>query len=97
MTQKPDNPPAFADKVALVKELDAKRDDICNSLVPSDIRMMQALIAQQDAIIQKQREVLGMAREDLDYLLRIVDEKKEAFRDEWATLTAIDNVMKVGG
>lgn len=49
------------------------------------------------ADLEKQREVLGMARKDLDYLLRIVDEKKEAFRDEWETLTAIDNVMKVGG
>jgi len=95
MTQKPDNPQALADKVALVKELDAKRDDICDSLVPSDIRMMQALIAQQDAIIQKQREVLVMAREAIKGVTAFAS--AEAYQNGANAVTAIDNVMKGEG
>lgn len=92
---------SLSDKVARVKELHAAVGYNSKDFSPcAEIRFFQhgeqmaALINELWDENQKQREVLGMAREDLDYLLRIVDEKKEAFRDEWATLTAIDNVMK---
>lgn len=104
MTQKPDNPQALADKVARVKER-MKQAEPYREIWSNEFHV----IDQQNAIIQKQREVLGMAREGLVFSNSLMEAAlpemkrsatssvysifKDAIKENRAALTAIDNVM----
>lgn len=87
---------SLSDKVARVKER-MKQAEPYREIWSDGFHV----IDQQNAIIQKQREVLVMAREGLDLICTIEGERGASagacYKVASPVLTAIDNVMKGEG